>query len=212
MGLVMAAGANSFVQQYRFAASNYVQDTIKSQAISRVLIGGIAAGNIDAQLVTYNKDLLYPIPFANAFLSGSALLVIGFLVLILLPPQIPETRKTHRKEGRIRREFFQDQTFVTAVLCGTISYALMAFVMTAAPLAIVGCGFGVAEAAVGIQWHVRTLPIHGETHQSLWQALNHCCWFSSINALLNRRLIRHFNRALLCWVDFIRSGLELWFY
>ena len=98
MGLVMAAGANSFVQQYRFAASDYVQDTIKSQAISQVLIGGIAAGIIGPQLVTYNKDLLYPIPFAGAFLSGSALLVIGFLVLILLPPQIPETRKTHRKE------------------------------------------------------------------------------------------------------------------
>ena len=40
----MAADANSFVQQYRFAASDYVQDTIKSQAFSRVLIGGIAAG------------------------------------------------------------------------------------------------------------------------------------------------------------------------
>ena len=52
MGLVMAAGANSFVQQYRFTASDYVQDTIKSQAISQVLIGGIAAGNIGAQLVT----------------------------------------------------------------------------------------------------------------------------------------------------------------
>ncbi len=149
----MAAGANSFVQQYRFAASDYVQDTIKSEAFSRVLIGGIAAGIIGPQLVTYNKDFLYPIPFAGAFLGGSALLVIGFLVLILLPPQIPETRKTHRKAGRTRREFVQDQTFVTAVLCGTSSYALMAFVMTAAPLAIVGCGFGVAEAAVGIQWH-----------------------------------------------------------
>ena len=150
----MAAGANSFVQQYRFTASDYVQDTIKSQAISQVLIGGIAAGIIGPQLVTYNKDLLYPNPFSGACLSGSALSVIGFLVLMLLPPQIPEARKNHRKEGRIRREFVQDQTFVTAVLCGTSSYALMAFVMTAAPLAIVGCGFGVAEAAVGIQWHV----------------------------------------------------------
>ena len=52
MGLVMAAGANSFVQQYRFTASDYVQDTIKSQAISQVLIGGIAAGIIGPQLVT----------------------------------------------------------------------------------------------------------------------------------------------------------------
>ena len=84
MGLVMAAGANSFVQQYPFAASDYVQDTIKSQAISRVLIGGIAAGIIGPQLVTYNKDLLYPIPFAGAFLMVPDFL-LSFLVMILLP-------------------------------------------------------------------------------------------------------------------------------
>ena len=40
IGLVMAGGANSFAQQYRFAASDYVQDTIKLQAISRLLIRG----------------------------------------------------------------------------------------------------------------------------------------------------------------------------
>lgn len=154
IGLVMAGSANSFVQQYRFAASDYVQDRIKSQAISRVLIGGIAAGIIGPQLVMHHKDLLYPIPFAGAFLSGAGLFVIGFLVLMLLPPQIPEARKTLPKRGRTKKEFIQDQTFATAVLCGTSSYALMAFVMTAAPLAMVGCGFGVAEAALGIQWHV----------------------------------------------------------
>ena len=154
IGLMMAGGANSFVQQYRFAASDYVQDAIKSQAISRVLIGGIAAGIIGPQLVMHHKDLFYPIPFAGAFLSGAGLFVIGFLVLMLLPPQIPETLKTRPKEGRTKKEFIQDQTFATAVLCGTSSYALMAFVMTAAPLAMVGCGFGVAEAALGIQWHV----------------------------------------------------------
>ena len=30
----------------------------------------------------------------------------------------------------------------------------MAFVMTAAPLAMIGCGYEVADAALGIQWHV----------------------------------------------------------
>ena len=63
IGLVMAGGANSFVQQYRFAASDYVQDTIKSQAISRVLIGGIAAGVIGPQIVMHNKDLFVSSPF-----------------------------------------------------------------------------------------------------------------------------------------------------
>ena len=158
MGLVMAADANSFVQQYRFAASDYVQDTIKSQAFSgthrwyRGWHHRPPAGHVQQRFFISNS-------LCWRILGGSALLVIGFLVLILLPPQIPETRKTHRKEGRTRREFVQDQTFVTAGICGTSSYALMAFVMTAAPLAIVGCGFGVAEAAVGIQWHVLAMVV-----------------------------------------------------
>ena len=34
------------------------------------------------------------------------------------------------------------------------SYALMSLVMTAAPLAMVACGLGEDNAALGIQWHV----------------------------------------------------------
>ena len=154
IGLLLAGGANSFVQQYRFAASDYVDAPLKSQAISRVLIGGIAAAVIGPQIVMHNKDLLYPTPFAGAFLSGAGLFLIGLFVMTLLPHQIPEKQNIQRSDGRTKQDFIKDPTFITAVLCGTSSYALMAFVMTAAPLAMVGCGFDVSEAALGIQWHV----------------------------------------------------------
>ncbi len=74
--------------------------------------------------------------------------------MTLLPKQVPEKQKVTRTDGRTKKEFARDPTFITAVLCGTSSYALMAFVMTAAPLAMVGCGFEVSDAALGIQWHV----------------------------------------------------------
>lgn len=44
--------------------------------------------------------------------------------------------------------------FVVAVACGIASYAVMNLVMTSAPLAMVGCGHSVTDAALGIQWHV----------------------------------------------------------
>lgn len=154
VGLALTGGANSFVQQYRFAASDFVSDALKSQAISRVLIGGIAAAIVGPQIVLHNKDLLHPIPFAGAFLSGTGLFCIGLLIMTLLPNQRSETRTQVDVEGRTKQEFLRDPTFLTAVLCGTSSYALMAFVMTAAPLAMVGCGFEVSDAAIGIQWHV----------------------------------------------------------
>jgi MFS family permease len=154
VGLVLTGGANSFVQQYRFAASDFVDDALKAQAISRVLIGGIAAAIVGPQIVLHNKDLLYPVPFAGAFLSGAGLFCIGLLIMTLLPNERSEKRTPVDVEGRTKQEFLRDPTFLTAVLCGTSSYALMAFVMTAAPLAMVGCGFEVSDAAIGIQWHV----------------------------------------------------------
>ncbi len=44
--------------------------------------------------------------------------------------------------------------FIVAVACGVASYAMMNMVMTSAPLAMVGCGHSVTDAALGIQWHV----------------------------------------------------------
>ena len=154
VGLILAGSANSFVQQYRFAASDFVDDTLKSQAISRVLIGGIASAVIGPQIVLHNKDLLYPTPFAGAFLSGACLFIIGLLVMTLLPKQTQKKQEVTRIDGRTKKDFARDPTFITAVFCGTSSYVLMAFVMTAAPLAMVGCGYEVADAALGIQWHV----------------------------------------------------------
>ncbi len=43
--------------------------------------------------------------------------------------------------------------YIVAVACGAIAQALMNFVMTAAPLAMVQCGHSIVDATLGIQWH-----------------------------------------------------------
>ena len=154
VGLALTGGANSFVQQYRFAASDFVDNALKAQAISRMLIGGIAAAIVGPQIVLHNKDLLYPIPFAGAFLSGAGLFYIGLLIMTLLPKDRPKKRTQPPVAGRTEQKSLRDPTFLTADLRGTSRYALMAFVMTAVPHAMVGCGYEVSDAAIGIQWHV----------------------------------------------------------
>jgi MFS family permease len=47
--------------------------------------------------------------------------------------------------------------FIVAVACGIASYATMNMVMTSAPLAMVGCGHSITDAALGIQWHVMAM-------------------------------------------------------
>jgi MFS family permease len=44
--------------------------------------------------------------------------------------------------------------FITAVICGVVSYLLMNFLMTAAPLAMRMCGLSQEAANLGLQWHV----------------------------------------------------------
>ncbi|MCA1952869.1 MAG: MFS transporter, partial [Hyphomicrobiales bacterium] len=41
-----------------------------------------------------------------------------------------------------------------AIACGAVSQALMNLIMTATPLAMVGCGLTATEATLAIQWHI----------------------------------------------------------
>jgi MFS family permease len=51
-------------------------------------------------------------------------------------------------------EILRQPRFITAVAAGLVSYGLMSLMMTAAPLAMVGCGLSQEAAALGIQWHI----------------------------------------------------------
>jgi MFS family permease len=78
------------------------------------------------------------------------------VILGFLEPSVPPSRKNREKQdtGRSLRVIISQPRFIVAVLCGIGSYSLMSFVMTAAPLAMIGCGFSQTQSTLGIQWHV----------------------------------------------------------
>ena len=147
--------ASAFIQQYRFAAADSGSRAFQAKAIAWVLSGGIAAAIIGPQTAILTRDLLAPIPFAGAFFAAAGLAVAGFIVLAFLsgatrlPPQA-----VSRSGGRPLLEIARQPRFIVAVLCAIGSYSMMTLVMTAAPLAMVECGLGEDNAALGIQWHV----------------------------------------------------------
>jgi MFS family permease len=59
-----------------------------------------------------------------------------------------------RTGGRPLSRILAQPKFLVAVAAGVVSYGLMSFMMTAAPVAMVDCGHSVGTAALGIQWHV----------------------------------------------------------
>ncbi len=70
-------------------------------------------------------------------------------------PEACDALKTSAAPARPLREIVLSQRFMTGMVCGIASYALMTFMMTGAPLAmVIGCGFSTELATLGIQWHV----------------------------------------------------------
>ncbi|MEL6794663.1 MAG: MFS transporter, partial [Pseudomonadota bacterium] len=56
--------------------------------------------------------------------------------------------------GRPMREILAQPRVQTAIICAMVSYALMNLVMTATPLAVVGCGFSPDVAGTIVMAHV----------------------------------------------------------
>jgi MFS family permease len=155
-GMLMFGVSGGFAQQYRFAAADRGTEKFRARAISRVLAGGVIAAIVGPQLIIWTTDLLAPIPFAGAFLGGSAMLAGMLIVLSFLEPSMPPRPAGSHSAGTGRplREIMTQPKYLVSVLCATGSYATMSFVMTAAPLAMVACGHSQTESTLGIQWHV----------------------------------------------------------
>lgn len=148
--------AGGFVQQYRFAAADRGTEEFKPKAISMIMLGGVAAAIIGPQLIIHTGDMAAPVPFAGAFYSATVLFVLSFAALMLLNPSNLAANDTGRPAtgGRPLGEIIMQPRFMVAAFCGTSTYALMSFVMTGAPLAMVHHGHSVENSMLGIQWHV----------------------------------------------------------
>jgi MFS family permease len=152
-GAFLSGSTSAFVQQFRFAATDTSSAAFRPKAISWVLAGGIFAAVIGPQTVIFSQDLLDPLPFAGAYIGAAVLTTLAALVLLNLDIPKPAAQ-TAETRGRPLMEIALTSNFIIAVMCAICAYALMALVMTAAPLAMVSEGHHQDMATLGIQWHV----------------------------------------------------------
>ncbi len=140
------------VLSFRFAAADCAAPERRARAISAVMAGGVFAGVIGPQLVTYTMNLWEPYLFAATYVAQAAVAAIS--ALVLLGVDTPTPTATEVRAGRPLSIIASQPRFVLAVVCGVVSYLLMNFLMTAAPLAMKFCGHSQASANLGLQWHV----------------------------------------------------------
>lgn len=140
------------VLSFRFAAADGVNPSKRARALSFVMGGGVAAGVVGPQLVTYTMDLWPAHLFAATFVAQAA--VAALSAWVLLGVRLPMPSAAEVAGGRPLGLIARQPLFITAVICGAVSYMLMNFLMTAAPLAMQMSGHSQESANLGLQWHV----------------------------------------------------------
>lgn len=140
------------VQSFRFAAADCVPPERRARALSTVMAGGVAAGILGPQLVTYTMDIWSAHQFAVTFIAQAVVAVASAVLLwsVRVPLPTAEEAAGGRPLGRI----IAQPRFVIAVICGVVSYTVMNFIMTAAPLAMRLCGLPQTSSNLGLQWHI----------------------------------------------------------
>jgi predicted MFS family arabinose efflux permease len=74
--------------------------------------------------------------------------------IILAGVEFPSPIAGVLSAGRPLAVIARQPRFILAVICGVVTYLLMNFLMTAAPLAMKFCGLSQESANLGLQWHV----------------------------------------------------------
>lgn len=153
LATVLQGVYQAFAQHSRFAAADMASPVFRPKAISWVMTGGVAAGLVGTSIVMLTTDLLAPVTFAGCY---AAMVVICALAIAAMSfVDIP--RKEDSVATGVARpliEILSQPRFIVAVIAATLSYGVMNLVMTAAPIAMIDCGFTTAGAAWAIQWHV----------------------------------------------------------
>ena len=167
-------GANmAFVQQYRFAAAEFVDERDAGRAVSTVMLGTLTAAILAPEL-GHRARLLGGWPeFTGSFVALAGVCALAALVLTALGR--PAVRAVVAvRAARPLAVVARQPAFIAAVLAGVTSYAVMSFIMTATPISmhvVDGMPIGDTKSVISLHllgmyvpslasgWLIRTLGV-----------------------------------------------------
>ena len=152
LGHLLLGSYQGFANYYRFAAAEAVDAAHTTRAISWVVAGGIVAAFLGPQLGEWGRDWIVSGPFVGSYLAQAALsvLALGLLSQARLKPVAVATAGAARSV----RELLSQPLLLVSIFGAAVGYSVMIMVMTATPLAMLGCGLPGESVTPVIQWHV----------------------------------------------------------
>ena len=152
IGHLLLGGYQGFGNYYRFAAVEAAGAAHASQAISWVVAGGVVAAFVGPQLGQWGRDWFAQDVFAGSYVAQGALGVVALALLSQV--HLPAVAVAAEGVARPMREILKQPALRASILGVAVGYAVMIMVMTATPLAILGCGLPGSSVTSVIQWHV----------------------------------------------------------
>ena len=152
IGHLLLGGYQGFGNYYRFAAVEATGAAHASQAISWVVAGGVVAAFVGPQLGQWGRDWFAQDVFAGSYVAQGALGVVALALLSQV--HLPAVAVAAEGVARPMREILKQPALRASILGVAVGYAVMIMVMTATPLAILGCGLPGSSVTSVIQWHV----------------------------------------------------------
>lgn len=152
LGHLLLGSYQGFANYYRFAAAEAVDVAHTTRAISWVVAGGVVTAFLGPQLGQWGRDWLISGPFVGSYLAQAVLSVmaLGVLSQVRLKPVTVVAGGTVRSV----RELLSQPLLLISILGASVGYSVMIMVMTATPLAMLGCGLPGQSVTPVIQWHV----------------------------------------------------------
>ncbi|WP_261887081.1 MFS transporter [Vibrio pomeroyi] len=138
---------------YRFAAIEVCDENARHRAISISMAGGVLAAVLGPNLAIMSQQWSQDGLYIGAFASLIGLNILALLILQTI--QFPKVSfNSQAPKADPLSEIVKAPNFIGAVFAAMVAYAVMNILMTATPLAMIGCGFDFTKAAGVIEWHV----------------------------------------------------------
>ncbi|CDT79746.1 putative Permease of the major facilitator superfamily [Vibrio coralliirubri] len=138
---------------YRFAAIEVCDENARHRAISISMAGGVLAAVLGPNLAIMSQQWSADGLYIGAFASLIGLNILALLILQTI--QFPKVSfNSQAPKSDPLSVIVKSPNFIGAVFAAMVAYAVMNILMTATPLAMIGCGFDFTKAAGVIEWHV----------------------------------------------------------
>lgn len=138
---------------YRFAAIEVCDENARHRAISISMAGGVLAAVLGPNLAIMSQQWSQDGLYIGAFASLIGLNILALLILQTIQfPKVSFNNQAPKADPL--SVIVKAPNFIGAVFAAMVAYAVMNILMTATPLAMIGCGFDFNKAAGVIEWHV----------------------------------------------------------